>query len=121
MTFLPEIRACAAIRRRIAPARSLGQNPGFCLSTPARECSYFVLMTRYWRGEINSLLDAVRARRMLWGLCRHCGHAERIDPRSLAYRYGAVLLTDIEAKLRCIRCNQRRGAVVADDEEWPRR
>ena len=75
-------------------------------------------MARHWKGEIRTLRDAVCARRLLWGLCRHCGHAARLDPRSLAFRYGALDLATVGARLRCRRCTQQRGAIVVNDQEW---
>jgi len=77
-------------------------------------------MVRHWHGEIATLQDVVRAHRMLWGLCRHCGHSARIDPRSIAFRYGALDLATLRARLRCIRCKSAgRAAIVIDDRVWP--
>lgn len=77
-------------------------------------------MVREFRiGVPNSLLDAVRAETMLWALCRHCGHSARLNPRSLAYRFGAVDMEFIVRRLKCIRCGHRHGAICPDYRRWP--
>ena len=40
-------------------------------------------MSHEWRGRINSLADAFKARRHLWVLCKECGQAALVDPRNL--------------------------------------
>ncbi len=75
-------------------------------------------MTRSWVGTVETLADAVAARRPLWALCKWCGHAVRFDPRHLASLVdGATSLEDLERKLSCRRCGQRRAAVVVGDRE----
>jgi len=74
-------------------------------------------MVREHVGPILGLRDAVRARRLLWFFCRWCGHAERRDPRDLAWKLGRDLAFDeIASKLRCRRCRSRgRAAVFASE------
>jgi hypothetical protein len=70
-------------------------------------------MVREHVGPVRSLRDAVRARRLLWLFCRCCGHAERVDPRDLAYKLGRNLSFDEMAPLlRCRRCTTRGKALV---------
>jgi len=40
-------------------------------------------MVRQRFGPVETLSDAIAARRLLWFLCKGCGHAERFDPRHL--------------------------------------
>lgn len=78
-------------------------------------------MVREYRiGIPKSLLDAVRAETLLWALCRYCGHAERLDPRTLAFKYGAVDLEFIIRRLKCRRCGQKHAAVCPDYKRWPK-
>lgn len=64
-------------------------------------------------GTIDSLREAVRARRLLWFFCRWCGHAERYDPRDLAYRTARNLtFAELSSRLKCRRCATRGKAVV---------
>ncbi len=75
-------------------------------------------MARSWVGTVETLADAVAARRPLWALCKWCGHAVRFDPRHLASLLdGATPLGDLQRKLSCRRCGHRRAAVVVDDRE----
>ncbi|HEX6840947.1 MAG TPA: hypothetical protein VF113_05445 [Stellaceae bacterium] len=74
-------------------------------------------MVREHAGPIGSLRDAVRARRLLWFFCRWCGHAERRDPRDLAWRLGRDLTFDqMASKLRCRRCRRLGKAAVFASE-----
>jgi hypothetical protein len=73
-------------------------------------------------GPINDLRDAVRARRLLWLFCRWCGHAERCDPRDLAYKTPNVTFAELAAKLKCRRCQTRgRAAVFVSEHAFPDR
>ena len=75
-------------------------------------------MAKSWIGAIETLADAVAARRPLWALCKWCGHAVRFDPRHLASLLGSAMpLGDVQRKLSYRRCGQRRAAVVIDDRE----
>jgi hypothetical protein len=47
-------------------------------------------MSHEWRGPINSLADAFKARRHLWVLCKECGQAALVDPRNLIGEPGEV-------------------------------
>jgi hypothetical protein len=80
-------------------------------------------MVREHVGPIANLRDAVRARRSLWLFCRWCGHAERRDPRDLAFNVAANLtFDDLAARLRCRRCNARgRAAVLVSEHRFPDR
>jgi hypothetical protein len=51
-------------------------------------------MSREWRGPINNLADAFKARRHLWVLCTECGHAALVDPRNLIGKLGEMLFQD---------------------------
>jgi len=51
-------------------------------------------MVRYQIGPVKSLLEAVRAERLLWFFCLWCGHAGRIDPRELAGTLGRNMTFD---------------------------
>ena len=64
---------------------------------------------------------AVEAGRLLWALCRGCGHAHKLDPRHLLARSGDLSIARLQAKLRCQRCRKQRAVVVVNDEGWPRR
>ncbi len=50
-----------------------------------------------WRGPINSLADAFKARRHLWVLCKECGQAALVDPRNLIGKLGEVLFDEAGA------------------------
>jgi hypothetical protein len=69
-------------------------------------------------GPIETLSDAIQARRRLWVLCRACGHAVRLDPRNLMALRGPSMLRALQRQLTCQRCRRQRAAVIADDEEW---
>lgn len=78
-------------------------------------------MPRRRFGPVESLSDAIGSRRLLWALCKGCGHAERFDPRHLMALKGPLSLRDLQAKLRCRRCGRQRAAIVLDEEGWPQR
>ena len=79
-------------------------------------------MVRYVRTKhIESLQDAVRAKVLLWALCRHCGHTHRFDPVTLAYKYGALTTTQLAVRMRCDRCGMKQAAICPDYKEWPGR
>ncbi len=78
-------------------------------------------MGRLRMGPIETLADAVGARRLLWVLCKACGRARRFDPRNLIALKGELALRDLQEKLRCRRCGKREAAVVVSDGGWPRR
>jgi hypothetical protein len=78
-------------------------------------------MGRDWKGVIETLSDACRARRLLWAFCLACGHGHRLDPRKIMLMTGELTMRDLQKRLRCQRCRQRRGHVVPNDEEWPGR
>ena len=78
-------------------------------------------MVRHRFGAIEDLSDAIAARRLLWVLCKCCGHAERLDPRHLMALKGPLSLRDLQGKLRCRRCGKQRAAIVVNDEGWPGR
>ena len=79
-------------------------------------------MVREHVGPIADLRAAVRARRLLWLFCRWCGHAERRDPRDLAYKVANLTLDDLAARLRCRRCKSRgRSAVFVSEHRFPDR
>lgn len=78
-------------------------------------------MVRQRFGSIENLSDAIAARRLLWVLCKSCGHAERLDPRHLMALKGPLSLRDLQGKLRCRRCSRQRAAIVVNDEGWPGR
>jgi hypothetical protein len=69
-------------------------------------------------GPIGSLRGAVRARRLLWLFCRRCGHAERRDPRALAYRVARDLtFGELAPRLTCRRCKTPGKAAVLLSED----
>jgi hypothetical protein len=72
-------------------------------------------------GPVETLSDAIAARRLLWILCKGCGHAERYDPRNLMALRGPMSLKSLQMRLRCRRCGKRRAAIVLNDEAWPGR
>jgi hypothetical protein len=70
-------------------------------------------MVRHHTGPVKSILDAVRAERLLWFFCRWCGHSGRFDPRELARTAGRNLsFDDLRPRLKCTRCNRLGYAVV---------
>jgi hypothetical protein len=75
-------------------------------------------MVRDYVGRIDSLNDAWKAKRHLWVLCQDCGHAAKLDPRTLILRLGAAagdLPFDqlrLRSRLRCRRCGLGRGHVA---------
>lgn len=74
-------------------------------------------MAREHVGPILNLRDAVKAQRLLWVFCRWCGHAERLDPRDLAYKLGRNLTFEALAEhARCRRCTHRGRAIVLVSE-----
>jgi hypothetical protein len=78
-------------------------------------------MMRHRFGPVETLSDAIAARRLLWVLCKSCGHAERFDPRHVMALKGPMSLRDMQTKLRCRRCGRQRAAIVINDEGWPAR
>jgi hypothetical protein len=78
-------------------------------------------MPRHRIGPIETLGHAVEAGRLLWVLCKSCGHAHCLDPRHLIARRGDLPIAKLQARLRCQRCRKRRAVVVVNDEGWPRR
>lgn len=52
---------------------------------------------------IASFVDASRARRHLWVVCRECGQMALIDPRNLIEKLGELLFEHAGRKLRCAR------------------
>jgi hypothetical protein len=74
---------------------------------------------RQYVGAIETLRHACMARRMLWVLCKGCGHAQKLDPRHLALLLGEFTLRDLQSRLACRRCGRRRAAILPDDQEWP--
>ena len=71
---------------------------------------------------IERLSDAIHERRMLWVLCKACGHTVRLDPRNLVALKGDAALRDIQRCCLCRRCGKRRAAIVVNDREgWPAR
>ena len=71
-------------------------------------------------GPVVDLRGAVLARRLLWFFCRWCGHAERRDPRDLAFKVATNLSFEALApRLRCRRCNTRgRAIIVVADQRF---
>jgi uncharacterized OB-fold protein len=65
-------------------------------------------MSHEWRGPINSLADAFRARRHLWVLCKGCGHVALVDPRNLIGKLGEMSFEETRHKLRCAKCGKVR-------------
>jgi hypothetical protein len=78
-------------------------------------------MMRHRIGPIETLGHAVEAGRLLWVLCRGCGHAHKLDPRHLIARSGDLSIARLQSRLRCNRCRKQRATVVVNDEGWPRR
>jgi hypothetical protein len=78
-------------------------------------------MARHRIGPIETLGHAAEAGRLLWVLCKSCGHAHCLDPRHLIARRGDLPIAKLQARLRCQRCRKRRAVVVVNDEGWPRR
>jgi hypothetical protein len=78
-------------------------------------------MVRARFGPVETLSDAIAARRLLWILCKGCGHSGRYDPRHLVAMQGAMSLRSLQLRLRCRRCGKRRAAIVLNDEGWPER
>lgn len=70
-------------------------------------------------GAIETLRHACMAHRMLWALCKACGHAQKLDPRNLTLLLGEISLRDLQGRLACRRCGRRRAAILPDDQEWP--
>jgi hypothetical protein len=70
---------------------------------------------------IERLSHAVAERRMLWALCKNCGHAVRLDPRHLIALKGDVTLRDLQGKCHCKRCGRQSAAIVVADMGWPGR
>jgi hypothetical protein len=70
-------------------------------------------VVRRFNGPIGSLNDAWKAQRMVWVVCLDCGHAAKVDPRTLITRLGQEL-SDLpfdqlerRAKFACRRCRRR--------------
>jgi hypothetical protein len=78
-------------------------------------------MVRRRIGPIETLGHAVEAGRLLWVLCKGCGHAHRLDPRHLIALKGDLPLPKLQAKLSCRRCRKQRATVIINDEGWPKR
>ena len=78
-------------------------------------------MARHRFGPVESLSDAIGARRLLWVLCKGCGHAERFDPRHLMALKGPLTLRELQLRLRCRKCRKRHAAIVLDELGWPQR
>lgn len=80
-------------------------------------------MVREHVGPIESLRGAVQARRLLWFFCRWCGHAERYDPRSVAYRTARDLtFGELARRLKCRRCGtQGKALVFVSEHGFPER
>jgi hypothetical protein len=72
-----------------------------------------------WCGQFETLADANAARRVLWVLCRHCGHVKKLQPRRLMTVTDETKLADVQRKLRCERCRQRRAIIIVNDVEEP--
>jgi hypothetical protein len=70
-------------------------------------------------GAIETLRHACMAHRMLWVLCKACGHAHKLDPRNLTLLLGELSLRALQTRLTCRRCGRRRAAILVDDREWP--
>jgi DNA-directed RNA polymerase subunit RPC12/RpoP len=82
-------------------------------------------MVRDWTGDIRSLVDAWGAKRQVWVLCMDCGHASKLDPRTLLGRMRQELheLPFAElakhAPIRCRRCRHRHVGFLPHYEPWP--
>jgi hypothetical protein len=80
---------------------------------------------REWNGEIRSMLDAWRAKRHVWVLCMDCGHASKLDPRTVLGRMRVELhevpLAELatRAPVRCRRCGHKRVGFLPHYEPWP--
>jgi hypothetical protein len=44
-----------------------------------------------------------------------------MDPRRIMLLAGELTLRDLQQRLRCARCREKRGRIVPHDEEWPGR
>ena len=75
-------------------------------------------MVREHFSPIASLVDAFKARRHLWVLCRDCGHAALMDPRNLIAKLGELSFDEAGRKLRCATCGAARASFVPRDEPW---
>jgi hypothetical protein len=78
-------------------------------------------MMRPRLGPIRTLLDATRAGQLLWAFCLLCGHARRFDPREMAWRFGAVELSELQTRFKCRRCHRRAALVVPSMHKIPPR
>ncbi|MDB5405826.1 MAG: hypothetical protein JWL84_738 [Rhodospirillales bacterium] len=80
-------------------------------------------MVRTQIGPVKSLLDAVRAEKLLWFFCLFCRHAGRFDPRELAGMTGRNMNFDeLRPRLKCRRCKKRGEAeVLVSRHGWPGR
>jgi hypothetical protein len=80
-------------------------------------------MVRTQIGPVKSLLDAVRAEKLLWFFCLWCGHSGRFDPRELARTTGRnMTFPELKPRLKCKRCGQRGEAeVFVAKHGWPGR
>jgi hypothetical protein len=70
---------------------------------------------------IERLSHAIAERRMLWALCKACGHSVKLDPRHLIAFKGDLMLRDLQKKCVCRRCGKRSAAVVVGEDGWPGR
>ena len=81
-------------------------------------------MVRRHIGPTGSLYDAWKAERDLWVLCQDCGHAAKLDTRSLILRLGdeaSALDFDklrLRNRLRCRRCGRWHVAFIPHYIPW---
>lgn len=75
-------------------------------------------MIRHRTGPVETLSDAIQAHRLLWVLCRVCGHAQKFHPRNLMALRVPMALRRLQRQLHCQRCRRNRAAVIPDDETW---
>jgi hypothetical protein len=80
-------------------------------------------MVRQHTGPVQSILDAVRAEKLLWFFCLNCGHAGRFDPRELVhFTKGNMTFPQLKPHLKCTRCKQLGEAeVFVSKYGWPQR
>jgi hypothetical protein len=81
-------------------------------------------MVRHHIGPIGSLYDAWQAKRDMWLLCQDCGHAAKLDTRTLVLRLGdeaSALAFDklrLRQRLRCRHCRRWHVAFVPHYMPW---
>jgi len=57
------------------------------------------------KGPIETIRQAVQARRSIWAFCLDCGHAAMFDPWWLAQQLGEDMkLSEAGERLKCYRC-----------------